>query len=112
MIESTCFLPSQSTSRLSLMLVRALCCLALAVSTLAIPDESHKPKPEPGPKPGPKPPKKPGLEQIKHVIFLMMENRSFDHYFGSLRGVRGFKDPNVQVNPDDVKQGLPNVFYQ
>jgi phospholipase C len=43
---------------------------------------------------------------------LMMENRSFDHYFGSLRGVRGFKDPNVQVNPEDVKQGLPNVFYQ
>jgi phospholipase C len=81
------------------MLIRALCFLALAIATFAASDHS-KPKP------------KPGLEQIKHVIFLMMENRSFDHYFGSMRGVRGFKDPNVQVNPDDVKQGLPNVFYQ
>ncbi|GAA4206123.1 alkaline phosphatase family protein [Actinocatenispora rupis] len=33
------------------------------------------------------------LEQIEHVIFLMQENRSFDHYFGSLKGVRGFDDP-------------------
>src|SRR5690349_4233243 len=30
---------------------------------------------------------------IKHVVVLMQENRSFDHYFGSLSGVRGFADP-------------------
>jgi phospholipase C len=42
----------------------------------------------------------------------MQENRAFDHYFGTLHGVRGFLDPNVQSNPDDVKDGLPNVFYQ
>jgi phospholipase C len=30
---------------------------------------------------------------VKHVVILMQENRSFDHYFGSLRGVRGFGDP-------------------
>jgi phospholipase C len=29
---------------------------------------------------------------IEHVIFLMQENRSFDHYFGTYRGVRGFDD--------------------
>lgn len=29
---------------------------------------------------------------IKHVVFLMQENRSFDHYFGSYKGVRGFND--------------------
>jgi phospholipase C len=35
------------------------------------------------------------LGAIEHVIFLMQENRSFDHYFGSYRGVRGFDDhPN------------------
>jgi phospholipase C len=33
-----------------------------------------------------------GLKAIKHVIVVMQENRSFDHYFGSLRGVRGFGD--------------------
>jgi phospholipase C len=32
------------------------------------------------------------LGAIEHVVFLMQENRSFDHYFGSYRGVRGFDD--------------------
>ena len=35
------------------------------------------------------------LSDIKHVVILMQENRSFDHYFGTLSGVRGFSDPNV-----------------
>ena len=30
------------------------------------------------------------LSDIKHVVILMQENRSFDHYFGTLSGVRGF----------------------
>ena len=33
------------------------------------------------------------LGDIEHVVFLMQENRSFDHYFGTYRGVRGFADP-------------------
>lgn len=37
----------------------------------------------------------------------MQENRGFDHYFGTMPGVRGFADPNVQVNPDDR-----NTFQQ
>jgi phospholipase C len=32
------------------------------------------------------------LSDIDHIIILMKENRSFDHYFGSLSGVRGFDD--------------------
>jgi phospholipase C len=32
------------------------------------------------------------LGDIEHVIILMQENRSFDHYFGTLSGVRGFAD--------------------
>jgi phospholipase C len=32
------------------------------------------------------------LRDIEHVVILMQENRSFDHYFGTLRGVRGFAD--------------------
>ena len=35
------------------------------------------------------------LSDIQHVVFLMQENRSFDHYFGTLSGVRGFSDPNI-----------------
>ncbi len=34
------------------------------------------------------------LKDIKHVVLLMQENRSFDHYFGMLSGVRGFSDPD------------------
>ncbi|SDX57966.1 phospholipase C [Amycolatopsis xylanica] len=34
-----------------------------------------------------------GLETIEHVVIFMQENRSFDHYYGTLRGVRGFNDP-------------------
>ncbi|MET8145536.1 phosphocholine-specific phospholipase C [Sphaerisporangium sp. NPDC005288] len=41
-----------------------------------------------------------GLSAIKHVVFLMQENRSFDHYFGGLRGVRGFGDRNAIRLPD------------
>jgi phospholipase C len=36
-----------------------------------------------------------GLDSIEHVVILMQENRSFDHYFGALRGVRGFGDRNA-----------------
>jgi phospholipase C len=32
------------------------------------------------------------LEDIEHVVIMMQENRSFDHYFGRLRGVSGFGD--------------------
>jgi len=40
-----------------------------------------------------------GLGDIEHVVFLMQENRSFDHYFGSLAGVRGFSDPRAVPLP-------------
>lgn len=32
------------------------------------------------------------LRDVEHVVILMQENRGFDHYFGTLRGVRGFGD--------------------
>ncbi|MFW5420812.1 phospholipase C, phosphocholine-specific [Nocardiopsis sp. CNT-189] len=48
-----------------------------------------------------------GLDSIEHVVLLMQENRSFDHYFGTLRGVRGFGDRNAVRRRD----GRP-VFEQ
>src|SRR5258708_38584818 len=35
------------------------------------------------------------ITDIDHVVILIQENRSFDHYFGSYRGVRGFSDPST-----------------
>jgi phospholipase C len=36
----------------------------------------------------------------EHVVFLMQENRSFDHMFGTLKGVRGFNDPRAVDLPN------------
>ena len=47
------------------------------------------------------------IKDVEHVVILMQENRSFDHYFGSLRGVRGFNDPR----PARLPNGKP-VWYQ
>ena len=47
------------------------------------------------------------LQTVHHVIFLMQENRAFDHYFGCLKGVQGFGDPH----PLPQRTG-GNVFEQ
>ncbi|KIK54163.1 hypothetical protein GYMLUDRAFT_917793 [Collybiopsis luxurians FD-317 M1] len=47
------------------------------------------------------------LAEVEHIVLFMQENRAFDHYFGSMAGVRGFKDPNVQIDPDGR-----SVFFQ
>jgi phospholipase C len=40
------------------------------------------------------------IADVKHVVILMQENRSFDHYFGTLRGVRGFGDKQILTYPN------------
>jgi phospholipase C len=55
----------------------------------------------------PPPSKQPSLRDIEHVVLLMQENRSFDHYFGAMSGVAGFSDPNAIQLPTGR-----NVFYQ
>jgi phospholipase C len=61
------------------------------------------------------------LEDIKHIVILMQENRSFDHYFGTMSGVRGFADtrsyqsyrggprtsPSTVFDQSTVYQGKP-----
>lgn len=42
----------------------------------------------------------------EHIIVLMQENRSFDHSFGTLQGVRGFNDPRAIRLPDRNKVWL------
>jgi phospholipase C len=40
------------------------------------------------------------IRDVEHVVILMQENRSFDQYFGTLRGVRGFGDRFTIPLPD------------
>jgi phospholipase C len=63
------------------LIVVALTGVALAaVFALTAPAGTHR-----------KPPKAPvGIHKIKHVIVIMQENRSFDHYFGTYPGADGF----------------------
>ncbi len=49
------------------------------------------------------------LDDIEHVVILVQENHSFDQYFGSYKGVRGFDDPHVLTQP--VRDDLP-IWYQ
>src|SRR5579864_9280955 len=41
------------------------------------------------------------LTDIEHVVILIQENRSFDHYFASYRGVRGFSDQSMAFHQPD-----------
>ena len=47
------------------------------------------------------------IADVEHIVILTQENRSFDHYFGTLRGVRGFADPRGVNLPSGQ-----SVWYQ
>lgn len=47
------------------------------------------------------------IQDVEHIVILMQENRSFDHYFGTLRGVRGYGDPRPMM----LRSGK-SVFHQ
>src|SRR6185437_2625489 len=53
-------------------------------------ERAHAIEPEPGST----------WRDAEHVVILMQENRSFDHAFGTLRGVRGFGDPRAMRLPN------------
>jgi phospholipase C len=46
------------------------------------------------------------LRDIEHIVLLMQENRSFDHYFGTLSGVRGFDDPSPAYRQRGYEPGV------
>lgn len=49
------------------------------------------------------------ITDVKHVVILMQENRSFDHYFGTLQGVRGFADrASITLSGDYSVFNQPN----
>jgi phospholipase C len=47
------------------------------------------------------------LEDIEHIVVFMQENRAFDHYFGKMKGVRGYNDRSAPLLPN-----MKSQFYQ
>ena len=47
------------------------------------------------------------INDVQHVVMIMMENRSFDSYFGTFKGVRGYGDRFVAPSPNGY-----NILYQ
>lgn len=52
------------------------------------------------------------IKDVKHVVILMQENRSFDHYYGTMAGVRGFGDKQVLELPAESSFTGGPVFRQ
>jgi phospholipase C len=53
------------------------------------------------------------LQDVEHIVVLTQENRSFDHYFGTMEGVRGFGDPFPVPVKDRLNQfSRKTVFVQ
>ena len=52
------------------------------------------------------------IADVEHVVILMQENRSFDHYFGTLNGVRGFGDRFPIPLPDAPGITRKTVWFQ
>jgi phospholipase C len=80
----------------------------------ATPSGSGTPPPTDDPTPTPTPRLK-GFENIQHVVFIVQENRSFDHYFGTFPGADGIPmtkdgEPAVCV-PDPVLGDCAEPFH-
>lgn len=52
------------------------------------------------------------LKDVEHIVILTQENRSFDHYFGTLNGVRGFADPFPAPRADTHVLKAKSVWMQ
>ncbi|MBT9491312.1 MAG: phospholipase C, phosphocholine-specific [Paucibacter sp.] len=52
------------------------------------------------------------IQDVEHIVILTQENRSFDHYFGSLNGVRGFADPFPVPVADKTGIAAKSIWVQ
>ncbi|HVY89237.1 MAG TPA: phospholipase C, phosphocholine-specific [Hyphomonadaceae bacterium] len=52
------------------------------------------------------------IKDVEHIVILMQENRSFDHYFGSMKGVNGFGDRFPIPVPDTADRKGKTVWSQ
>ncbi len=79
---------------LALSALAAACTASSEAVTAGTPSASSRPSGSPTTSPEPR-----GIEKIQHVIFVVQENRSFDHYFGTFPGADGIP----------MKKGRPTV---
>ncbi len=82
--------------------------MALLVSILAGcgGTQDHSPAP---PNPGSSPTPHGSLQSVKHVIVMVQENRSFDHYFGFLDDYRASQ--GLARDVDGMPAGAQNIGY-
>src|SRR5256885_5267383 len=73
-------MPTKTPSVKSVLVIAASCVALGAAFVLTAPAGTQR-KPARAPS---------GIHKIKHVIVIMQENRSFDHYFGTYPGADGF----------------------
>ena len=52
-----------------------------------------------------------GLGDIEHIVILMQENRSFDHYYGTMPGVRNFEDTRAYTSYAGGPSTNPNTVF-
>ncbi|MDB6002941.1 MAG: phospholipase phosphocholine-specific, partial [Rhizobacter sp.] len=52
------------------------------------------------------------IQDVEHIVLMMQENRSFDHYFGAMNGVRGFADRFPIPVANTPTLGGKTVWYQ
>ena len=64
------------------------------------------PRPIPAAKKGQIPTAPPGMNVIQHIVFIVKENRSFDHYFGRFPGADG-ATTGVTSSGQVIPLGIP-----
>ena len=55
-----------------------------------------------------------GIHKIKHIVIIMQENRSFDHYFGTYPGADGIPMRNgepIPCNPDVADNSCVRPYH-
>ena len=78
------------------LLIAAALALLMVSATLLAPASGAGPKPRAA---GLAPWAPPGLEKVEHLVFVVQENRSFDHYFGTYPGADGIpKEPGKGIS--------------
>ena len=97
-------------SRFCFVLACALCAM-LIIGCGGVSGSSGGGSPSPSPTPGGAPPA--GISAVNHVVMVIQENRSFDHYFGQMTAYRAANGIPINGSPatiDDESTGSFSNF--
>ncbi|HEY4678675.1 MAG TPA: alkaline phosphatase family protein [Candidatus Angelobacter sp.] len=82
-----------------------LACTAFAMLLIGCGGVSGKGKPSPTPGPPPA-----GITAVNHVVMLIQENRSFDHYFGQMTAYRKANGIPINGSPATIEDESAGAF--